>query len=146
MWNSLGDSTVQRMQTRSHIVEEQRSMKGPFASGRLQKSGSCCQMWWKAPLDLQHRQTSLCTTMGWRNKATSLQNRSVLIRTIWCCSFWIICFSSTVICWVGCQLLTLHLCTPWIISLNVLLPVLFVVSRMPTGSFRARMYWLYATP
>lgn len=102
------------MQTRSHIVKEQRSVKGPFASGRLQKSGSCCQMWWKAPLDLQHGQTSLCTTMGWRNKATSLQNRSVLMRTIWCWSFWIICFSSTVICWVGCKLLALHLCTPWI--------------------------------
>lgn len=64
VWNSLGGSTVQRMQTQSLHAEGQRSVKGPSASGQLQKSGSCCQMWWKVPLDLQHRQTSLCITMG----------------------------------------------------------------------------------
>lgn len=38
-------------------------------------------MWWRALLGLPHRQTSSCTTTGWKSKATSHQNRYFFVQT-----------------------------------------------------------------
>lgn len=73
--NSLGASTVQRMQTLSRLWGDQKSERGLSACGQPLKFGSSYQTWWRAPLVMLRWLTSLCITMGSKSKAMLLQNR-----------------------------------------------------------------------